>query len=255
MESHGIRSATVALDDQPGKSEPSQVPAPAQPLVPAAGSCLPRTSSANSAHSSRLPLRVFIGPLVSTVQAPASLPALLPAATIVERRPRPIANLPPQVVSNHPLAGAAEDVRMASPSFNNSPPAPGSEPICQAPAQTRRVAESGGLSDNLCCQFYISNLGSCHIIIKYPQQQLPKGLGSCLTALSEPEKIVWVSLPLHELGQLPTGMVGKHLSLKNEAKKLARPAWGLEKFPRFFKNVKLPKIIQIHSNSFHCLFC
>ncbi len=89
-------------------------------------------------------MRVFIGPPVSTAQAPASPPALLPAATIVERRSRP--NLPPRVESNRPLAVAAEDVRMASP-FNDSPPAPGSELIRQAPAQTRRVAESDGLSD------------------------------------------------------------------------------------------------------------
>ncbi len=33
------------------------------------------------------------------------------------------------------------------------------------------------------CQTHQWNVGSCHIIIKYPQQQLPKALGSCLTAI------------------------------------------------------------------------
>ena len=59
------------------------------------------------------------------------------------------------------------------------------------------------------------------------------------------------------LGNCPvpfSGSIWQAAEFEKSRKKVARPAWRPEKFPRSLKNAKLPKTCQSRKNTFSCLF-
>ncbi len=82
---------------------------------------------------------------------------------------------------------------------------------CILGKQTRtsvpKKRQEGPGHNNLCCQFHVSNLGSCHIMFKYPQRATAQGPGQLPNSPFQARKIVCASLAWHDIGQLPTGMV------------------------------------------------
>ena len=126
------------------------------------------------------------------------------------------------------------------------------------PTQTRkwwccRKANSGYVITNN-CQTHRWNVGSCHIIIKYPQQQLPRAWGSCPTANLRTKC-------LHRLlgsWQLPSAFFRHGLAdgwvwkMKQKAGKAGLRAW---KIPTVLQKCEIAQLIKIHRNTFSCSFC